>query len=216
MGNKTIRIAFIDDHPAILEGLTSLFSSNSDYDIVATGHSACNAREIAVTHKPDILFMDLSMPGNVFSVIEDISRNLQDTKVVICTAFCGVDCIMRAFDSGASGFVSKTSTTSEFHTAANSVQRGDLFISGEFASQVIRGLRNRKQADAVDHFAKLNVREKQIINLLEDAHTNREIASTLSISEKTVKRYMTSLMQKLDVKNRVEVVVKHSAARALS
>ncbi len=216
MGSKQIRIAFVDDHPAMLQGLIGLFSANPVYDIVATGASACDAWKITEAYKPDILFMDLSMPGNVYSVIEDIAQHLEGTKVVVCTAFSSVDSAMRALDAGASGFVLKTSGSAEFFTAANSVLRGDLFITGEYASQVLRGLRNRKQQEPVDSSNRLSVREKQIVDLLHDAHSNREIASTLSISEKTVKRYMTTLMQKLNARNRVEVAVRHSAAKALS
>jgi two-component system, NarL family, nitrate/nitrite response regulator NarL len=211
MTTTKTRIAFVDDHPAMLQGLISLFSKNSDYDIVATGASACDAWKITEAHKPDILFMDLSMPGNVYSVIEDISQHLEETKVVVCTAFSSVDSAMRALDAGASGFVLKTSGADEFYAAANSVHRGDLFITGEYASQVMRGLRNRKQQEPAGASVKLSVREQQIVDLLHDAHTNREIAATLAISEKTVKRYMTTLMQKLHARNRVEVAVRHTS-----
>ena len=207
MNGARVKLAFVDDHPLMLNGLTGLFAEGPDYHVVATGFSASEARQIAETHRPDVLFMDLSMPGDVFLVIADIARNFKDTKVMVCTAFSGVDSAMRALDAGANGFVLKTSPVAELFTAVESVRRGELFITAQYASQVLSGLRNRAQREAFNRAVKLNVREKQILGYLRLAETNREIALHLSISEKTVKRYMTTLMQKLHARNRVEVVV---------
>ncbi len=200
----------------MLNGLTGLFAEEPDYHVVATGFSASEARQIAETHRPDVLFMDLSMPGDVFLVIADIARNFKDTRVMVCTAFSGVDSAMRALDAGANGFVLKTSPVAELFTAVESVRRGELFITAQYASQVLSGLRNRAQREAFNRAVKLNVREKQILGYLRLAETNREIALHLSISEKTVKRYMTTLMQKLHARNRVEVVVQSQNAENYS
>ena len=200
----------------MLNGLKGVFAEAPDYHVVATGISACEARQIAEANRPDVLFMDLSMPGEVFQVIGDIARNFKNTKVMVCTAFSGVDSAMRALDAGANGFVLKTSPVAELFTAVESVRRGELFITTQYASQVLSGLRNRAQREAFNQAVRLNVREKQILGYLRQAETNREIARHLSISEKTVKRYMTTLMQKLHARNRVEVVVQSQKAESLS
>lgn len=207
MNGAQVTLAFVDDHPLMLNGLKELFAEAPDYHVVATGFSASEALQIAATHRPDVLFMDLSMPGDVFSAIADIARNFKDTRVMVCTAFSGVDSAMRALDAGANGFVLKTSPIAELFTAVESVRRGELFITAQYASQVLGGLRNRAQREAFNRAVKLNVRERQILERLRLAKTNREIALSLLISEKTVKRYMTTLMQKLHARNRVEVVV---------
>ncbi len=216
MNGVQVTLAFVDDHPLMLNGLKGLFAEEPDYHVVATGFSASEARQIAETHRPDVLFMDLSMPGDVFLVIADIARNFKDTKVMVCTAFSSVDSAMRALDAGANGFVLKTSPIVELFTAIESVRRGELFITTQYASQVLTGLRNRAQREAFNRAVKLNVREKQILGYLRLAETNREIACHLSISEKTVKRYMTTLMQKLHARNRVQVVVQSQDAEKFS
>ena len=122
---------------------------------------------------------------------------------------------MRALDAGATGFVLKSSPVDEIFVAVESVMREELFITGQYASQVMSGLRNRAQREALARKVKLNVREKQIVEYLRQARTNREIALSMSISEKTVKHYMTILMQKLHARNRVEVVVQSQSNIAL-
>jgi two-component system, NarL family, nitrate/nitrite response regulator NarL len=210
MGNAQTKIAFVDDHPAMLQGLKGLFSSNPAYEIVGEGTSADDARTIAETAHPDVLFMDLSMPGNVCAAIHDISHTPGNTKVMVCTAFASPDAAMKVLDAGASGIVLKTSRREEFITATESVTRGHLYVTGEFAVHLLERLRAVPKPQTSVETAKLNFREQQIMNLLHKARTNREIASTLYISEKTVKRYMTTLMQKLHARNRLEAVVKHS------
>ena len=205
-GVKTT-IAFVDDHPILVEGLKGLFSDLASYSVLATGCSASEAWQIVEAHQPDVLFMDLSMPGDVFSAIAKIVRAPARTRVVVYTAFSSVDSAMRALDAGATGFVLKSSPVDEIFVAVESVMREELFITGQYASQVMSGLRNRAQREALARKVKLNVREKQIVEYLRQARTNREIALSMSISEKTVKHYMTTLMQKLHARNRVEVVV---------
>jgi two-component system nitrate/nitrite response regulator NarL len=208
-------IGFVDDHPILLEGLKGLFSDIPAYSVIGTGCSANEAWQIVEAHQPDVLFMDLSMPGDVFATIAKIAKDPVRTKVVVYTAFSSVDSAMRALDAGATGFVLKNSPVDEIFAAVESVVRGELFITGQYASQVMSGLRNREQREAFNRKVKLNVREKQIVEYLRQARTNREIALSMSISEKTVKHYMTILMQKLNARNRVEVVVQSQSNIAL-
>ena len=215
MSGVRTTIAFVDDHPILLEGLKGLFADVPSYSVIATGSSANEAWQIVETYEPDVLFMDLSMPGDVFATIAKIAKGPARTRVVVYTAFSGVDSAMRALDAGATGFVLKNSPVDEIFEAVESVMREELFITGQYASQVMSGLRNREQREAFNRKVKLNVREQQIVEYLRQARTNREIAVSMSISEKTVKHYMTVLMQKLHARNRVEVVVQSQSNIAL-
>jgi DNA-binding NarL/FixJ family response regulator len=208
-------IGLADDHPILLEGLKGLFSDNPSYRVVATGSSANEAWQIVEAHQPDIVFMDLSMPGDVYSVIGQIVKSPVRTKVVVYTAFSSVDSALRALDAGATGFVLKSSPVDEIFKAVESVMREDLFITGQYASQVMSGLRNRAQREAFNRKVKLSVREKQIVEYLRQARTNREIAESMSVSEKTVKHYMTILMQKLNARNRLAVVIQSQTGTVL-
>ena len=205
--DEKVSIAFVDDHPILLEGMKALFQNKGQFNVVASGSSANDARNIVETHHPQILFMDLSMPGDVFSAMTEIVRKSDFTKIVIFTAFSSVDSAMRALEAGATGFVLKGATFGELFEAVSSVLRGEMYITKLYASQVLSGLRNRTRQESVDRGVDLSVRERQIVAYLLQARTNREIARSLSISEKTVKRYMTNLMQKLHARNRVEVAM---------
>jgi DNA-binding NarL/FixJ family response regulator len=215
MNGVRTTIGFVDDHPILLEGLKGLFSDIPAYSVIGTGCSANEAWQIVEAHQPDVLFMDLSMPGDVFATIAKIAEGPVRTKVVVYTAFSSVDSAMRALDAGATGFVLKNSPVDEIFVAVESVMREELFITGQYASQVMSGLRNREEREAFNRKVKLNLREQQIVEYLRQARTNREIAVSMSISEKTVKHYMTVLMQKLHARNRVEVVVQSQSNIAL-
>jgi two-component system nitrate/nitrite response regulator NarL len=202
-----MKVAFVDDHPVLLAGMASLFSNRPDFEVIATGFSADCAIRIATQEGPDLLLMDLSMPGRVYEAIATISRMFPKTKVLVFTAFSSADAALQALDAGATGFVLKGSTFDELFEAIHAVLRGQLYITREYASQVLNGLRNRASQNEASRGVKLSVREVQILEQLLHARTNREIATTLSISEKTVKHYMTGLMNKLNARNRVEVVI---------
>jgi len=201
------RVAFVDDHPMLLEGMGALFRDSGYYEVVATGTRAADALDIVGRLGPDLIFIDLSMPGDVFGAISEIVRCWPGTSIIIFTAFSSVDSAMRALDAGASGFVLKGSVKSELLAAAEAVLGGKLYITPEYASEVMTGLRNKAKRERVAQAIRLNVREQQIVGQLLKAKTNREIADVLRISEKTVKHYMTSLMQKLNARNRLEVVI---------
>jgi DNA-binding NarL/FixJ family response regulator len=201
------RVAFVDDHPVLLDGIAMLFGRNPAFEVVATGNSADAALRIVEKHAPEILFLDLSMPGNVFGAIAEISRSQPNVKTVVFTAFSSVDSALRALDAGAMGFVLKGSTLTEMFEATEAVRHGELFITKQYASQVMGGLRNRARQDEINRAIKLSVREKQILEHLMHGRTNREIADSLLLSEKTVKHYMTNMMSKLHARNRVELVI---------
>jgi DNA-binding NarL/FixJ family response regulator len=205
--SRLVTIAFVDDHPVLLEGIGAVFGRDRRFNVVASGNSADAARAIFAAHRPDLLFVDLSMPGDIFAAISDITAGQSPTKVVVYTACTAVDLAMQALDSGASAFVVKDSISNELFDAIAVVLRGELFISQGFAGRVLSGMRNRAARASAANAAKLSQREKQVVHLLLEARSNKEIASNLSISEKTVKHYMTSLMTKLNARNRVEVAL---------
>lgn len=204
---SAISIAFVDDHPILLEGIVSVFSRSSELNIVAKGYTTEDALKIAETHSPDILVVDLSMPGDIFEAISKISGRQSNTKVIAFTAATGIDQAVRALDAGASGYVLKGSTADDLLNAVHAVRTGETFITQGFAGKVIAALRNASLRKAAVQAIKLSIREEQIVRLLMRGRTNREIAEQLHISEKTVKHYMTVLMQKLNVRNRLEVVI---------
>lgn len=206
MQNK-VTVAIADDHPVLLAGMLALFSSNTRFEVVGQAICADSSLELAREASPDVIILDLSMPGDVFRTIGQIAATMPDTRVIVFTAYCSIESALKALDAGATGFVLKGSPSSELLEAIDIVMSGQMFVTRQYASQVMNGLRDRAKRQALNDAIKLNVREKQIIGHLLQARTNREIAAELHISEKTVKHYMTGLMLKLKARNRVEVVI---------
>ncbi|KFL32699.1 hypothetical protein JP75_00645 [Devosia riboflavina] len=204
---KPIRVAIADDHPVLLAGMVSLFAGSDRHEIVGQADSADASMELVRTLAPDVIIMDLSMPGDVFRTIAQIGATAPDTKIVVFTAYCSIESALKALDAGATGFALKGSPSSELLEAIDTVMADQMFVTRQYASQVMNGLRDRARRQALDEAVRLNVREKQIVGHLMQARTNREIAAALHISEKTVKHYMTGLMLKLKARNRVEVVI---------
>jgi DNA-binding NarL/FixJ family response regulator len=202
-----VSVALVDDHPLMIEAVFSLLSRFESFEIVATGTSAKDVIEIGTLVRPHVMVVDLGMPGDVYGAISTVTSLSTATKFIAFTASTGVECAIRALDSGASGYVLKGSSSEELIEAITSVKSGETYITRNFATQVIASLRDtslrRKAAEAV----KLSIREQQIVRLLLKGKTNKEIALAINISEKTVKHYMTILMQKLQVRNRLEVVI---------
>lgn len=203
---RQISIAFVDDHPVLLGGLAHIFSEIPRFEVIATGRCAADLDRISEQH-PDIILVDLNMPGDAFSAIRRSHEISPPTRIVVFTASSGIDHAVRALEAGATGYVLKGSTDDELIKAIDTVLGGETFITPSFASKVISALRSTPARKPADPSVKLSVREDQIVRLLLMGRTNKEIAERLKISEKTVKHYMTLLMQKLHARNRVEVVL---------
>lgn len=213
LSSKTIRIAFVDDHPTLLRGIAGIFAENDGFEIVGTGTTADAAIELAADKSPDVLVVDLSMPGDVYAAIAAILARSSATKIVVFTAFADVDLALKAIDAGAHAFVLKGRPFEDLFDAIAAVRAGELFVSPDFASKLMTGFRNRTQRDKDRKKAKLSARELEIVECLFEGMPNKEIARKLELSEKTVKHYMTNLMNKLRVKSRLGVVL---AAKRLS
>jgi DNA-binding NarL/FixJ family response regulator len=210
---STVSIALVDDHPLMIEGIVTLLSRAQGLQVLSTGSTAKDIVDISSRFHPDVIIVDLSMSGDVYAAITTSINISPNTKIVAFTAATGVDSAIRALEAGANGYVLKGSSAGELIQAVESVRHGETYITQSFASQVIAALRNAPMRRAAAEAVRFSIREDQIVRLLLRGKTNREIAVSLKISEKTVKNYMTILMQKLNARNRLEVVI---AAQALT
>jgi len=208
-----VSIGLVDDHPLMIEGIVTLLSRAQGLQVLSTGSTARDIIEISSRFHPDVIIVDLSMSGDVYAAIATSIKISPKTKIVAFTAATGVDSAIRALDAGANGYVLKGSSAGELIQAVESVCLGETYITQSFAAQVIAALRNASQRRVAAEAVRFSIREDQIVRLLLHGKTNREIAVSLRISEKTVKNYMTILMQKLNARNRLEVVI---AAQAIT
>lgn len=200
-------LALFDDHPVLLRGLAAILSECREFNVVGTGSCASDALSVATARNVDVAIVDLGMPGNVFEAIQSLRATSPDTKILVFTASVAIDHAVRALEAGAHGYVLKGGTIDELTDAIHAVMKGDTYLTQSFAVKVISALRNASARKAALQAARLSLREEQVVRLLLRGKTNREIADSLAISEKTVKHYMSILMQKLHARNRIEVVL---------
>ncbi len=202
-----LSVAFVDDHPILLSGMVHMFDSNPDFAVAGVGKCAEDLLEIVASKQPDVVVTDLNMPGDVMTAIGKIARAKGKTKVLVFTAVTAVEHAIAALEAGAKGYVLKGSQEDELEQAIRTVHAGETFVTPNFAASVVAGIRAAALRQAATVALRLSIREEQVLRLLLLGKTNREIAAALKISDKTVKHYMTLLMQRLNARNRIEVVL---------
>jgi two-component system, NarL family, nitrate/nitrite response regulator NarL len=202
-----VSVAVVDDHPLLLEGVASLIRKDDRFRLAATGAAAKDIPHIAATHRPDAMTVDLNLPGDAFRAIAEAAKIAPAMKMIVFTASTEADQALKALDAGARGYVLKGSPAADLFAAIEAAQRGEVYITPSFAAQVINQFQASALRKAAVDKARLNAREDQIVRLLACGKRNSEIARALSLSERTVKSYMTNLMHKLNARNRLEVVL---------
>jgi two-component system, NarL family, nitrate/nitrite response regulator NarL len=203
---QKISVAFLDDHPILLTGLCQVFAAGQDMSVIATGRTADDVLDIAVNMRPDVMVVDMNMPGCVLTAMARATSMNLPTRFLAFTASDSVDMAISALEAGALGYLLKGATLDELCEAIRRVHMGETHFSPAFASRVVTALRRAKETPNVPR-VRFSRREEEVLRLLLRGGTNKEIADALNISEKTVKHYMTMLIQKLNVRNRVEVVL---------
>ena len=202
-----VSVALIDDQVIFAEGFAALCAREPEIQLVAVSAIANDAPAIVAKFSPTILFIDVATVENAFPTISTIAARCPRVKIVALTAARSIAFAIRTLDAGVHGYVLKQSSSSEVSQAIRELGRGEKFITHGFASKIVGALQDEAVRKSAAAAVKLSVRENQIVRLLLAGKTNKAIASTLSISEKTVKHYMTLLMQKLNARNRLEVVI---------
>jgi DNA-binding NarL/FixJ family response regulator len=199
-------VAFVDDHPVLLSGMSQLFAASDEFHVVGVGRSADDVVNIVNGIKPDVVVLDLNMPGRVLDAVATVARQSPETRLVVFTASSCIDTAIATLEAGVHGYVLKGASLEELSEAIRHVRTGETYITPTLAAKLMDRLRkvSRPQPATRLSFSK---REEEVLRLLLKGCTNREIADALSISDKTVKHYMTVLIQKLQVRNRLEVVL---------
>lgn len=203
----TISVALVDDQPIALAGLVHVFAGEGECRVIATGAGLQEAMRIAKEHQPDVLVLDLGASGHTLTTITSLVAQYPATRILAFAAVSGVEHAVSALEAGARAYVAKSCSVDELLRAVRAVMAGETYVSQSLASGVIAALRQASARKRALQALKLTVREEQIVQLLLLGKPNKEIAARLGISEKTVKHYMTILMQKLSVTNRVEAVI---------
>jgi DNA-binding NarL/FixJ family response regulator len=207
-----IRVVIIDDHPMFRQGVSHSLNSDPGIQVVGEGATSEEALQLAQELLPDVLLLDISMPGGGLNAASCVAETCPVVRIGMLTVSENDDDVMQALKAGASGYILKGVSSTELNGIVRSLQRGEMYISPSLAARIIADSRaaDAKLPLAGTHSAAsydLTAREEQILNLIARGMSNREIGEALNIAEKTVKNYVTNVFQKLQVRNRVEAAI---------
>ncbi|NVM57184.1 MAG: response regulator transcription factor [Desulfobacterales bacterium] len=205
---KTILI--VDDHPLFREGLRSLIDRNPRFEVVGESGSAHEGLRMAKDLKPDLMVVDLSLPDKSgIELTRDIRSLLSETRVMIVTMHSKIDYITEAFEAGATGYVVKESASNRLVRGLEAVARGDYFLDSSLSRKVVKRLTEFPGTEAKitnGRYEALTPREQQVMRLLAEGLSTKEIAEKLFISRKTVENHRANIMNKLDLHTTMELV----------
>lgn len=199
-----IRVSIADDHPLILDGLVATLSEADDMDVVATASGAAEAIRAARDSQPDVALLDVTMPGGGLEAAAEIGRVSPATRVIMLTVSEDAANVLAAMQAGAKGYVLKGVSGRELLDIVRSVHAGNVYMPAALAYGV---LHQRARPQARDRLADLTSRERDVLELVARGLSNAEIGGRLTVTEKTVKHYMTSILAKLEVGSRVEAAL---------
>jgi DNA-binding NarL/FixJ family response regulator len=202
-----MRVVLISPQPVLLDGIGCWLAQRDDYTVVGCADSHHGAIHLVSSHEPDLVILDPGDGEDGLNLMMSILSLPSRLKLVIFTTGNRVETATRALDAGAAAYLTSTSTGAELLQAIRTAMTGEVYISPAVASRMIASLRNAAFTRTATQKLKLTVREEQIVSLLQTGKTNREIGAALGLSEKTVKHYMTVLMQKMAARSRLEVVL---------
>ncbi len=201
-----LRVAIIDDHPMLREGIKATIGESTEFEVVALGESLSDAVAVAQNASPEVMLVDINIPGNGFEAMKAVNRVHPKIKIVFFTASERLDHVKLALDMGAMGYMIKGAGSEEMYRCLRCVRSGKRYITPELAARVLGG----EVDPGIVHngqSVRFTGREKDVVVLLAAGLTNKEIADKLDLSEKTVKHHMSVIMEKLRVRNRVEAAL---------
>lgn len=200
--SETHRLMIVEDHTLLRAALTALLQQDSDIAIVSEADNGRDAIRAIGAVKPDLVLMDLSMPGiSGIEAIAEIKRRSPETKIIALTVHKADEYIDAALRAGANGYVLKDSTAEELRMAVRTVLGGKVFLSPHVAGRVINSYLGTERANGAGPVDSLTLREREVLKLVAEGRQNRRIAEYLSLSMKTVEKHRSNLMKKLDCHN---------------
>ena len=209
MGEKKT-VLIVDDHPFFREGLKSLLAKQSTYEVVGEAGNGEEGLRKAKEIRPDLVIMDIGLPDvSGIDVTRNIRETLAETRIVILSMHLRIDYITKAFRAGATGYITKESATERLLECFESVSRGEYFMDPSLAHEVVENLMKFPGDDVrVDDegYSTLTRREKEVMCLLADGLSTKEIAEKLFISRKTVENHRSNILSKLDLHSTVALV----------
>lgn len=205
---KKIRVLIADDHAIVREGIRMILALHDDIEVVGEAANGQEAIERVNELTPDIVLMDIAMPGlGGLEAMLEIRQLKPETRVLVLTQYDNTEYIYRFLKSGAAGYVLKKAAGNDLVAAIRAVYQGKSFVDPSIADKVIKGFLERpdvKEDEIV--YGSLSDREKQVLKLIAEGYTAQQIADILHLSIKTIMTHRTNLMDKLGFHNRAELI----------
>jgi DNA-binding NarL/FixJ family response regulator len=202
-----IKVMIADDHALVREGISAFLRMSSDIEVVGEASDGLEALEVAREINPDVILMDIAMPrlGGLEATIE-LKKICPNTKILIVTQYNDKEYVNRLLKAGVSGYILKRSAGTDLIAAIKAVSRGEFYLCPALASDVIDGYLGKKEITVEEPYERLTDREKQVLKLIAEGYTHKEIADMLNISAKTVIAHQTNLTEKLGISSRSALI----------
>jgi two-component system nitrate/nitrite response regulator NarL len=204
-----IKIVLADDHVLVRNGIKSLLEDEDNILVVDEASNGLEAIKSVKTHAPTLLISDIRMPEmNGIEVVKEIKTNFKNVKVLMLSMHDSEEYVLKSIDAGADGYLLKGSSKAEFLKAIYAIASGEKYFSGDVSSIIIKNLSKAKSTPKItleENTFKLTKREKQILHLILEGKSNKEVALELDVSKRTTEVHRFNLMKKLEVKNLIEL-----------
>ena len=210
-----LRVMLVDDHEVVRQGLRALVESEDDMEVVAEASNGKQAVDVAKIHSPQIVVMDVRMPeGGGVEACRAIRDQVPEAQVIMLTSFSDDEALFNSIMAGAAGFVLKQIRGRDLVEAIRSVSAGNSLLDPSVTRKVLERLKKAKFDDKDPKLARLTPQEERILDMIAEGRTNREIGEEIRLSEKTVKNYVSAILQKLEVARRAEAASYIAKVRA--
>jgi DNA-binding NarL/FixJ family response regulator len=198
-GAAAIRVLLADDHKLVRAGMRSLLQTVAGLEVVAEAEDGREALRLVAAHRPDVVLMDIMMPGlNGLDAAARVARGFPGSRVIVLSMNADPDSVLRALRAGAVGYLVKTADPAELELAIRAVTRGERFLSSAISAHVVSACLGRVDQEQ-SSLERLTPRQREVLQLVAEGHTTKEIAAKLAISAKTAEAYRAELMHALDI-----------------
>ncbi len=199
------RILLVDDHEVVRLGLKALLDRHPKFEVVAETGTAREALQLVEQHSPDVVVMDIRLPGGSgIDACEKITEDYPDTQVIMLTSYAEDEMLFSSIRAGAAGYVLKQIGGEDLVRAIEAIGRGEALLDPAVTQRIFQEVRRAAKEEEASAFSDLTQQERHVLILVSGGKTNREIAKELYLGEGTVRNYVSSILSKLNVSNRAE------------
>jgi two-component system, NarL family, response regulator DevR len=214
--DRPLRLLVVDDHEVVRQGLVALLDRRAGFEVVAQAGTVAESLAAAARFEPDVVVMDVRLPdGSGIEACREIRSARPETRVVMLTSYPDEEAVLSAIIAGASGYLLKQVRGRDLVSAIESVGNGDSLLDPAVTEKVLQRVRTAASGGANDELSELTAQERKILLLVAEGKTNKEIASEVYLSDKTVKNYVSSILSKLNLQRRTQAaafVARHHLA----